>query len=88
MRDTVEVSRPPVFERLLRVAGLPAHEARLVAVASAFRGVWLGWRRRYRGGLIGGLARDTCVVWQCSTSAPWHANIARPDTTRYATGAD
>ena len=40
-RDTVEVPRPSVFERLLRVAGLPAHEARLVAVASAFRGVWL-----------------------------------------------
>ena len=41
MRDAVEVPRPSVFERLLRVAGLPAHEARLVAVASAFRGVWL-----------------------------------------------
>ena len=40
-RDIVEVPRPSVFERLLRVAGLPAHEARLVAVASAFRGVWL-----------------------------------------------
>ena len=40
-RDAVEVPRPSVFERLLRVAGLPAHEARLVAVASAFRGVWL-----------------------------------------------
>ncbi len=40
-RETVEVPRPSVFERLLRVAGLPAHEARLVAVASAFRGVWL-----------------------------------------------
>jgi hypothetical protein len=40
-RDTVEVPRPSVFEQLLRVAGLPAHEARLVAVASAFRGVWL-----------------------------------------------
>jgi len=40
-RDTVEVPRPSVFERLLRVAGLPGHEARLVAVASAFRGVWL-----------------------------------------------
>ena len=40
-RDTVEVPRPSVFERLLRGAGLPAHEARLVAVASAFRGVWL-----------------------------------------------
>jgi hypothetical protein len=40
-RDAIEVPRPSVFERLLRVAGLPAHEARLVAVASAFRGVWL-----------------------------------------------
>ena len=40
-RDAVEVPRPSVFERLLRVAGLPAQEARLVAVASAFRGVWL-----------------------------------------------
>jgi hypothetical protein len=40
-RDTVEVPRPSVFERLLHAAGLPAHEARLVAVASAFRGVWL-----------------------------------------------
>ena len=40
-RDAVEVPRPSVFERLLRMAGLPAHEARLVAVASAFRGVWM-----------------------------------------------
>jgi hypothetical protein len=40
-RDTIEVPRPAGFERLLRVAGLPAHEARLVAVASAFRGAWL-----------------------------------------------
>jgi hypothetical protein len=40
-RDAIEVPRPSGFERLLRVAGLPAHEARLVAVASAFRGVWL-----------------------------------------------
>ena len=40
-RDAIEVPRPSVLERLLRVAGLPAHEARLVAVASAFRGVWL-----------------------------------------------
>lgn len=40
-RDAVEVPRPSVFERLLRGAGLPAAEARLVAVASAFRGVWL-----------------------------------------------
>jgi hypothetical protein len=40
-RDAVEVPRPSVFERLLRGTGLPAQEARLVAVASAFRGVWL-----------------------------------------------
>ena len=40
-RDAIEVPRPAGFERLLRVAGLPAHDARLVAVASAFRGVWL-----------------------------------------------
>jgi hypothetical protein len=40
-RDAIEVPRPSVFERLLRGAGLPAPEARLVAVASAFRGVWL-----------------------------------------------
>jgi hypothetical protein len=40
-RDAVEVPRPSVFERLLRAAGLPAHEARLVAVASAFRSVWV-----------------------------------------------
>jgi hypothetical protein len=40
-RDAVEVPRPSAFERLLRGAGLPAQEARLVAVASAFRGVWL-----------------------------------------------
>jgi hypothetical protein len=40
-RDAVEVPRPSVFERLLRTFGLPAHEARMVAVASAFHGVWL-----------------------------------------------
>jgi len=40
-RDAVEVPRPSVFERLLRAAGLPAHDARLVAVASAFRSAWL-----------------------------------------------
>jgi hypothetical protein len=39
--DAVEVPRPSVFERLLRTAGLPPHEARMVAVASAFRGMWL-----------------------------------------------
>jgi hypothetical protein len=40
-QDAVEVPRPSVFERLLRAAGLPAHEARLVAVASAFRSAWV-----------------------------------------------
>jgi hypothetical protein len=40
-RDAVELPRPSVFERVLRAVGLPAPEARLVAVASAFRGVWL-----------------------------------------------
>jgi hypothetical protein len=40
-RDAVEVPRPSVFERVLRGAGLPAAEARLVTAASAFRGVWL-----------------------------------------------
>jgi hypothetical protein len=40
-RDAVEVPRPSVFERLLSTAGLPPHEARMVAVASAFHGVWL-----------------------------------------------
>ena len=40
-RDAVEVPRPSVFERLLSAVGLPSHEARMVAVASAFHGVWL-----------------------------------------------
>lgn len=40
-RDAVEVPRPSFFERLLGAAGLPSREARLVAAASAFRGVWL-----------------------------------------------
>jgi hypothetical protein len=40
-RDQLELPRPSAFERLLQWAGLPAHEARLIAVASAFRGVWL-----------------------------------------------
>jgi hypothetical protein len=40
-RDAVEVPRPSVFERLLTAVGLPSHEARMVAVASAFHGVWL-----------------------------------------------
>jgi hypothetical protein len=41
IRDAVELPRPSVFERLLQRAGLPAHDAKLVAVASAFRGKWL-----------------------------------------------
>jgi hypothetical protein len=40
-RDAIELPRPSGFERLLRRAGLPGHEARLVAAASAFRRVWL-----------------------------------------------
>lgn len=40
-RDAVEVPRPSVFERLLSAVGIPDHEARLVAVAPAFRSVWL-----------------------------------------------
>ena len=40
-RDAVEVPRPSFFERLLGAAGLPSRDARLVAVASTFRGVWL-----------------------------------------------
>lgn len=40
-RDRVELPRSTPFERVLRRAGLPAHEARLVAVARAFQGVWL-----------------------------------------------
>ncbi len=40
-RDAVEIPRPSVFERLLSAVGLPSAEARMVAVASAFRGVWL-----------------------------------------------
>ncbi|HEX9520446.1 MAG TPA: hypothetical protein VF940_30215 [Streptosporangiaceae bacterium] len=41
IRDAVELPRSSVFERLLQRAGLPAHDAKLVAVASAFRGKWL-----------------------------------------------
>jgi len=41
VRDVVELPRPSWFERLLRRAGLPAHDARLVAAAPAFRGPWL-----------------------------------------------
>jgi hypothetical protein len=41
IRDAVELPRPSVFERLLQHAGLPAHDAKLVALASAFGGKWL-----------------------------------------------
>lgn len=40
-RDRLELPASSWFERLLQRVGLPAHEARLVAVARAFRGVWL-----------------------------------------------
>ena len=40
-RDAIEVPRPSALEWLLHRVGLPAHEARLVAAASAFRGRWL-----------------------------------------------
>ena len=40
-QDAIEVPRPSPLERLLHRAGLPAHDARLVAAASAFRGRWL-----------------------------------------------
>jgi hypothetical protein len=40
-RDAIELPRPSGFERLLRRCGLPGHEARLVAAAPAFHGVWL-----------------------------------------------
>ena len=40
-RDAIELPRPSPLERLLQRAGLPAHDARLVAAASAFRGRWL-----------------------------------------------
>lgn len=38
LRDAVEVPRPSLFERLLALVGLPAHDAQLVAAARAFRG--------------------------------------------------
>ena len=40
-RDAIELPRPSPLERLLQRTGLPAHDARLVAAASAFRGRWL-----------------------------------------------
>jgi hypothetical protein len=42
IRDEIEVPRPSWFERTLGRMGLPAHDARLVAAARAFRGAWLG----------------------------------------------
>jgi hypothetical protein len=41
VRDAVELPRPSWFEQLLGRFGLPAHDARLVAAARAFRGPWL-----------------------------------------------
>ena len=41
VRDAVELPRPSWFERMLARLGLPAHDARLVAAARAFRGPWL-----------------------------------------------
>ena len=40
-RDAIELPRPSAFERLLLRVGLPAHDAKLIAVASTFRGRWL-----------------------------------------------
>ncbi len=40
-RDAIELPRPSPLEWLLQRAGLPAHDAHLVAAASAFRGRWL-----------------------------------------------
>lgn len=40
-RDAIELPRPSAFERLLLCVGLPAHDAKLIAVASTFRGRWL-----------------------------------------------
>ncbi len=40
-RDRLELPAPSRFERLLQRTGLPPHEARLVAAARAFQGVWL-----------------------------------------------
>jgi hypothetical protein len=40
-RDAIELPQPSALERLLHRAGLPAHDARLVAAASAFRSRWL-----------------------------------------------
>ena len=64
MRDAIDCGAVAV-ERLLRGAGLPAHEARLVAAASAFRARVAG--RRGRGPRVrrsgsGGRARPRAVV--------------------------
>jgi hypothetical protein len=40
-RDTIEVPRARAFERLLRRCGLPANDARLIALSTAFRSGWL-----------------------------------------------
>ena len=70
-RDAVEVPRPSVFERLLRGAGLPAHEARLVAVASAFRGVWLtGVAAVLAFAALAAAVGHARGVWVCLAVAP------------------
>jgi len=63
--DAVEVPRPSVFERLLQGAGLPAHEARLVAMASAFRAGWLVGVAAVLAfaALAAAIGQDTGVWW-------------------------
>jgi hypothetical protein len=41
VQDVVEVPRVSLLERMLHRAGLPAADARIVAVSPAFRGAWL-----------------------------------------------
>jgi hypothetical protein len=41
VQDAIEVPRPKLLERLLRSAGLPSPDARIVAASPAFRGAWL-----------------------------------------------
>jgi len=70
-RDAVEIPRPSVFERLLSAVGLPAHEARLVAVASAFRGVWLiGVAAVIAFAALAAKIGDTDEVWFFLAVAP------------------
>lgn len=70
-RDAVEIPRPSMFERLLSAVGLPAHEARLVAVASAFRGVWLiGVAAVIAFAALAAKIGDTDEVWFFLAVAP------------------